>query len=125
MKWFTIRILAASICLALVWHGPAQNVFRGEIMDTQCANMGSHQLMMKKEGARDTAECVRDCVKMGGKFVLYDSSADLIYQLDDQRLPEAFAGQNVSIKGSYDSATKMIHVESIQPVSRSSLDTSK
>ncbi|MGH9709461.1 MAG: DUF5818 domain-containing protein [Candidatus Acidiferrales bacterium] len=54
---------------------------------------------------------------MGGKYVLYNAARKIVYQLDDQRKPADFAGQNVKVTGSYDRATKTIHVTSIQPAS--------
>jgi hypothetical protein len=37
-----------------------------------------------------------------------------VYELDDQQKPADFAGQNVRVAGSYDKATKTIHVTGIQ-----------
>jgi hypothetical protein len=91
--------------------------FTGEIMDRQCAGMGTHSQTMKKEGAKDAKECTLACVKMGGKFVLYNPSTKTTYQLDDQDKPRAFAGQPVTVKGTFDSASKTIHVQSIEPAS--------
>ncbi|MGI8958293.1 MAG: DUF5818 domain-containing protein [Bryobacteraceae bacterium] len=96
--------------------------FNGEIMDSQCAKMGSHAMMMKQEGMGDKDPndpmakkmCTENCVKMGGKYVLYDPATKTVYQLDDQNKPKEFAGQNVKVNGSLDKATKTIHVESIK-----------
>jgi uncharacterized protein DUF5818 len=54
------------------------------------------------------------CVKAGGKFVLYDATRKATYMLDDQEKPQAFAGQKVKVIGTYDKATKTIHVGSIE-----------
>jgi hypothetical protein len=51
---------------------------------------------------------------MGGKFVLYDAATKATYMLDDQEKPKEFAGQKVKVTGTYDKATKTIHVESIE-----------
>jgi hypothetical protein len=88
--------------------------FRGEIMDVQCAKMGSHDFMAKRFGLKPGAECTRGCVKMGGKYALYDKATKTIDQLDDQKKPEAFAGEEVKVTGTYDKATKTIHVMDIQ-----------
>ncbi len=40
-------------------------------MDSQCAQMGSHEQMMKQEGAKSAKECSDASVKAGGKYVLY------------------------------------------------------
>jgi len=97
--------------------------FSGEIMDSQCAMNASHAMMLKKEGMGDKdsndpmvkAMCTKNCVKMGGTYVLYDAAKKVVYQLDDQQKPADFAGQSVKVTGSYDAATKTIHVVSIQP----------
>ncbi len=63
------------------------------------------------------AMCTKNCVKMGGKYVLFNAAKKTIYELDDQQKPEQFAGQNVKVKGTYDKATKTIHVTSIEAAS--------
>ena len=88
-------------------------VFSGEIMDSQCAAMGSHS-MMKSEGANDAKECTLKCVAMGGRFVLYDSANKAVYQLDDQEKAKQFAGQKVKVSGSFDAAPKSIHVQNVE-----------
>lgn len=91
----------------------ADRSFTGEIMDSQCAQMGSHAKMMKQEGAKDAKECTLNCVKMGGKYVLFNSAKKTTYQLDDQQKPQEFAGQKVKVTGTVDKGTKTIHVKSI------------
>jgi hypothetical protein len=62
-------------------------------------------------------ETRRGCVKMGGKYVLFNAANKRVYQLDDQTKPEQFAGQKVKVKGTYDRATKTIHITDIQRAS--------
>jgi hypothetical protein len=45
--------------------------------------------------------------------VLYDPANKATYQIDDQQKSAAYAGQKVTVKGTYDAASKTIHVESI------------
>ncbi len=89
--------------------------FTGEIMDSQCAMMGSHDpagyKMTKTDNPKD---CTLACVKMDGKFVLYDAAKKATYMLDDQEKPREFAGQKVKVTGTFDKATKTIHVQSIE-----------
>jgi Protein of unknown function (DUF5818) len=100
---------------------PKTETFMGEIMDSQCAMNGSHAEMLKKEGMADKDPndpmakemCTKNCIKMGGKYVLYDSAAKKVYQLDDQTKPEQFAGKNVKVTGTLSNDT--IHVTNIQP----------
>jgi len=90
--------------------------FNGEIMDSQCAMMGSHAKMEAMHHIGDNPKmCTLECVKMGGKFVLYNKARKKTYQLDNQEAPKAFAGEKVKVIGTYDSATGTIHVEKIEP----------
>lgn len=114
----TMILLGASFTLA------KDQTFTGEIYDSQCAKMGSHAMMMAKEGMAGKendpmgrAMCTKNCVKMGGKYVLFNAAKKTVYELDDQQKPADFAGKNVKVKGTYDKATKTIHVTSIQAAS--------
>ena len=120
-------VLGVAAC-ALVMPGFASakdKTFTGEIMDSQCAKNSSHAMMLKKEGMGDKDPndpmvkqmCTKNCVKMGGKYVLYDAAKKTVYELDDQQKPEALAGQKVNVTGRLDSATKTIHVTDIKPAS--------
>jgi hypothetical protein len=51
---------------------------------------------------------------MGGKYVLYDPATKMSYRVDDQQKSAVYAGQRVSVKGTYDAASKMLHIESIE-----------
>jgi hypothetical protein len=90
--------------------------FTGEIMDSDCAASGSHDDMMKKEGVKDARPCTKMCVQNGAKFVLYVVTNRTAYLLDDQDKPSDYAGRRVTIIGTYDGATKTIHIQSIQVV---------
>ncbi len=95
----------------------AAKVFKGEIMDDMCAKSGSHtemQKMMKSMGT-DAKTCTVECVKMGGKYVLYDGASKTSYQLDPQDKAKDFAGQKVKVTGTSEGGT--IHVKSIEPAS--------
>ena len=95
----------------------ADQTYTGEIMDSQCAQMGTHDKMMKMEGATNAKECTIACVKSGGKYALYDPAAKRAYQLDNQKKVRDYAGQKVTITGSYDSTSDSIQVKNIQPAS--------
>jgi len=59
------------------------------------------------------AECTLACISAhGATYVLYDGKTE--YTLSDQRTPESFAGQKVTVTGTLDAKTKTIHVESIR-----------
>ena len=76
---------------------------------------GSHEGMMKAHPNMKTAkDCTQGCVKAGSQYVLYDSATKAVYQLDDQKKPEQFAGQEVTVTGNVDAAAKTIHVANIK-----------
>jgi hypothetical protein len=87
--------------------------YTGEITDSACAASGSHAAMMSKEGIKGSKECVLQCVKDGSKFVLYIPTTKTVYNLDDQDKPQDYAGEKVTIVGTYDGPSKTIHIVSI------------
>ena|SRR5690349_14576239 len=95
----------------------SSKVFTGEIMDSQCAAMSGHEMMMKDENAKDAKDCTAKCVQDGGKYALYDAKAKKAYSLDDQAKAKEFAGQNVKVEGTVDKSGKTIHVTAISPAS--------
>ncbi len=117
-------VLSIAVCTLLMpgFAAAKDQTFSGEIMDSQCAKNASHAMMLKKEGMGDKDPndpmtkkmCTQNCVKMGGKYVLYNAAKKTVYELDDQQKSAEFAGQKAKIVGNYDKATKTIHVTSIQ-----------
>ena len=87
---------------------PAQRSFTGIITDDMCATADHAHMRM---GPTD-AECTKACVAAhGAAYVLYDGKS--AYALSDQRAPEAFAAQKVTVVGTLAADTKTIQVESI------------
>ncbi len=121
-RWTVLGVLVIAGCgLALPVRAGFPKAetksFMGEIMDDMCAKSGSHtemQKMMKSMGT-DAKTCTVECVKMGGKYVLYDSASKTSYQLDPQDKAKDFAGQKVKVTGTSEGGT--IHVKSIEPAS--------
>ena len=110
-----IPAVLSAILLAAAVGLPQVRSFTGEIMDSQCAGMGSHARMMQGMEAKDAKECTRKCVEqLGGKYVLFDAATNTAYQLDTQEKAAAFAGRKVSVKGTLDAASKTIRVESVE-----------
>lgn len=105
---FTVSVLFAIASSA----APQDTSFSGEIMDSQCAQMGSHKSMMKQEGAKNAKECSDACVKAGGKYVLYDAGTKTVYELDDQDKAKEFSGEKVTVDGT--KSGKSIHVSRIK-----------
>ena len=106
-------LVLATWVLAVQTGLPQSRSFTGEIMDSQCAGMGSHDKMMQGVDAKNAKDCTQKCIGLGGKYVLFDAAAKAVYQLDDQSKPASFAGQKVTVKGTLNASNKTIHVESI------------
>jgi hypothetical protein len=106
--------IGAAILAAGTGFGQAAQTFTGDIMDSNCAKMGSHATMEKEHGIANAKACTLGCVKNGAKFVLYDGTSKMVYELDDQTKPEAFAGEKVQVKGTLDAGANIIHVQSIR-----------
>jgi len=126
---FAATVAATALTAALVFTAlrggvgasEREQIFKGEISDSQCAlNVHSlsrsHAEMLKKKNIGTTpAECARYCVKyLGGVFVL--SVKQKVYKLDNQDLAEKFAGQKVTLTGVLDAQTNVIAVRDIEPV---------
>jgi hypothetical protein len=119
MEIFLMKKLAAGIVVSLVLLGLAfaaqkGSSFSGEISDRYCTKANSHELMMKRHNAQTVQDCIRACVKAGGKYVLVDAANKTMYELDDQQKPAPFAQQKVKITGTLDKATQTIHVTNIE-----------
>jgi hypothetical protein len=114
MRSFVTKALLLACVAALLAAFPIlaaanPDTFTGEIMDSQCAAMGSHDMMMDKggmgKGTNPKATCTKECVKAGGKYVLFDAANKKVYQLSDQTKPEKFAGEKVKVTGTLDGET--------------------
>lgn len=82
--------------------------FTGVITDTMC---GADHRAMK---ITPESKCVRDCIRTGQKYALYDGKN--VYTLSDQQTPEKFAAQKVRVRGVLYKKTKILKVESIEAV---------
>jgi len=95
--------------------------FSGYVMDSACAQMGSHSEMEQKHGMKgndklsgaDARKCTELCVKAGSQYVLYDRANKMTYQLSDQEKARQFSGDRVRVRGTLDESSKTITVESI------------
>jgi Protein of unknown function (DUF5818) len=115
-------VVASAGSLALLFCGVGFAVakdmsYTGEVMDGQCAQMGSHENMMKNGNLPSEKACALSCIKMGGKLVLFNAQTKTVYQLDDQTKSRDFAGDKVTVTGTLDNATKTIHVADIKAAS--------
>jgi hypothetical protein len=101
---------------------PVGSTFTGEIMDNDCAQMGSHEMTMKAVNLATPDLCTTYCLrfkKTPGKYVLYNPVTKTVYQLDNQQEASFFGARKVKVTGTYDEATKTIHVKDISSASAS------
>jgi hypothetical protein len=101
MKTISTLLLAAGLLAAA-----DARVFVGVITDTMCGADHKHM------GVEPDEKCVRECVKHGAKYALYDGKE--IYRLSDQQTPEQFAAKKVKVTGVLYEKTKIIKVEKIE-----------
>ncbi len=120
LKDTLILVATISACVAFLSAGEKQEVFRGEISDSQCAfnvhsTTHSHAEMLKTHTMGNTpADCVRMCVdNLGGIYVL--QTKDKVYKLDRQNLAEKYPAQAVKVTGVLNLKDNTIAVQSIVP----------
>jgi len=101
MKTISTLLLAAGLLAAA-----DTRVFVGVITDTMCGADHKHM------GVSPDDKCVRECVKHGAKYALYDGKE--VYKLSDQQTPEKFAAKKVKVTGVLYEKTKIIKVEKIE-----------
>ena len=102
-KGIITLLLAATAAFAA---GPA--TLTGVVTDSMCGK--DHKAM----GVTPASKCVRECVHADPskyKYALYDGKS--VYILSDQKTPERFAAQRVTVKGTLDPKTNTIRVDSI------------
>ena len=101
-------LILSLILIAAFPSAQSKRQFTGTITDSMCPD-GDHSRM--RMGTTD-AECTLACIDAhGATFVLYDGKNT--FALSDQKMPEKFAGQKVTITGTLDAKTKTIQVNSI------------
>jgi hypothetical protein len=123
LKWFAKgrlpmkRNLLSMIGLLTYLSGgfaaPKPTVYTGEITDSQCAQLGSHDKMMESNHTKNAEDCTFACVKRGATFVLFDPTTKTVYHLDNQKKSKDFAGLRVLVTGTLDNATMTIQVKRI------------
>jgi hypothetical protein len=113
-----ILIASATICVSA---GNNEQVFKGEIGDSQCAlnvhslSRSHREMLERKSIGKTSADCARYCVKnLGGVFVL--QVKDKVYKLDNQELADKDAGMKVKVTGVLDPKSNLITVTSIEPL---------
>jgi Protein of unknown function (DUF5818) len=101
-------LIFSLVLMASLAAAPSKQKFTGVVTDSMCEK-GDHSGM--RMGPTD-AECTKACVSIhGASYVLYDGKQ--VYTLSDQKTPEKFAGQKVTVTGTLDGKSKTIQVDSI------------
>ena len=101
-------LISCLALLAALAAAQGKRSFTGVITDSMCS-LGDHSRM--RMGPTD-AECTKACIKEhDASYLLYDGKE--AYTLSDQKTPEKFAGQKVTVTGALDAKTKTIKVDSI------------
>jgi hypothetical protein len=101
-------VAVALLSLPSLSAGAMPQTFAGVISDSECGS--DHNTM--RMGDPDAA-CVKACIDAhGASYVLAVGAR--VYELSDQRQPQALAGRAVSVVGTLDAAGKTIQVESIK-----------
>lgn len=101
-------LLLSVVGLAALSAAQGTQRFTGTIAESECANADHSAMRM---GPTD-AECAVACVDThGATYVLYDGKD--AYALSDQKTPQKFATQRVTIVGTLDARTRTILVDSI------------
>jgi hypothetical protein len=104
------HLIPSLLAMTALSAAPATQTFTGTITDDMCGSGGHARMRM---GPTD-AECTTACISAhGATYVLSDGKN--VYALSDQRTPEQFAAQKVSVVGTLDVKTRTIQVDSIQP----------
>ena len=110
-------VIAGLLAVPMLSAAQGTRTFTGVITDAECAAVGHSRMQM---GPTD-AECVLACIDMhGATYVLLDGND--VYALSDQKTPQKFAGQKVTIVGTLDEKTKTIQVESMSAAAEMSAE---
>lgn len=112
-----VLVLVAIMAVAIfsLARAAGDRTFQGQIMDAMCAANGSHSPGgYQATHTNNPKDCTLACVKAGSKFVLYNTAQKTTLQLDDQDKARDFAGQDVTVTGSYNNSDKTIHVQNIK-----------
>jgi hypothetical protein len=118
---FAMMVVVLAVALGCIAGTDKEQVFKGEIGDSQCAlnvhslSRSHEEMLQKKSIGTTSADCARYCVKnLGGVFVL--QVKDKVYKLDNQELANKNAGLKVKVIGVLDPATNTITVHSMEPI---------
>src|SRR5579864_3490794 len=104
MKPWIVSLLVITALVAAA----DKHTFTGTVTDSMCAKADHSKMQMGPTDAECTIACIRE---HDATYVLYDGKN--VYTLSDQKTPEKFAAQKVTVIGTLDAQTKTIRVDSI------------
>ena len=109
------------ILLAALAASAKTRIFKGQIMDSECASNAhsathSHVEMAGMKGEISARQCTILCVEQGDSIYLFlDQGGKTAYKLSTpQKELKQYAGDNVEIAGELDASGKLIHVSKIR-----------
>jgi hypothetical protein len=72
MKTPVLGVVSFLALLSVSFAAQKPTVYTGEIMDSQCATVGSHDKLIDSGQMKNAEKCTLGCVKNGATFVLVD-----------------------------------------------------
>jgi len=113
-KISSLSIATLLLCFAVGFlAAQTQRTYSGRVTASQIASTGSLGTWEKRLNCHGEAECARQLVRAGGKWVLVTSKG--VYQLSDQTKAAQFAAMRVTVSGTFDNPKKTIEVADVQP----------
>jgi len=105
MKSMAAGVFACVLFGAVSLCAQAEQVFKGEV----CLGPEGRTPIVKD--GQEMLPCTIKHPKMGSKYILFNSENKTSYKLDGHPKPKAFAGKDVVIIGTLDTATGTIHID--------------
>jgi hypothetical protein len=102
------RLTLVLFVIAALATAQRKQTFTGIITDSMCARADHSRMQMGPTDAQCTMACISE---HDATYILYDGKE--AFNLSDQKKPERFAGQKVTVTGTLDAKTKTIQVDSI------------
>jgi hypothetical protein len=110
MKKLSGWALALALLASPAFADATKGEWTGYLTDTHCG---------AKMASKDhTDECVQKCVKGGSKVHIVNQADKKMYDLDGYDKVKGLVGKKITVKGSLDSATNTITVESAAPAAK-------
>jgi hypothetical protein len=102
------RLILVLFAIAALAAAQGKQTFTGIITDSMCPRADHSRMQMGPTDAQCTLACISE---HDATYILYDGKE--AFNLSDQKKPEKFAGQKVTVTGTLDVKTKTIQVGSI------------